>query len=218
MLLKRANYNRNEDYLLDTWVSTCSSWTHFSRRGVALADVSVMAPTGKDDMFTLGEHKTYRFEDLSSVALSFEAVFPHSSRSQAILFRKRTLHLVVIESQLAPAVRLAKLAAASISCPVGVMSLKPLVSTTVQSVVPAAACQHMEKTGHITRPRGDKSQQIAVLDLPLPVPVRITPHRCSQCQHSQSGSNAYFKVSVADLRVAFPGVMLHDSGWHGRVY
>ncbi len=34
----------------------------------------------------------------------------------------------------------------------------------------------------------------------------------------QSCLNAYVKVSDGDLRAAFAGVILHDSGRHGRVY
>ena len=84
------------------------------------------------------------------------------------------------------------------------------LQTELESIRPATAKQHCEANpGHTTVPRADKANFVFLLDLPLPVPLDVRPHRCSQCKHPStnipdSEIGNYFPVTPQDIAAAVP--------------
>ena len=65
-------------------------------------------------------------------------------------------------------------------------------------------------------PRADKEKHRFLLDLPVPVPVDVTPYRCSKCQHSKATKEAnYFPVQIEDILAEFPAACVCSTARDG---
>ena len=186
----------------------------FTRRGLSYADICPLLPCGSSDeagTFKLGHLLTSLQSELQDPKLNFEVV-PHSAISSTIKFRRRDCEGVAVQVDVGNVLSATRSVSAAVpNARQASLTLAPLTMAEARPIIPSEARQHSEQTGHVTRARADKRKLMFVLDLPLPVPIDASPHRCVQCQHHVAGARSYFQVSLADIQVFWPEVSQHEA-------
>ena len=197
-------------------------WT---RRGVPLVDVAPLRAAvhhGEAGAMTaqMRDVVTRQKQDLSDVGLHFQAVPSKASRAVSLVFTRRP----------AGAPRSGAAAELSYNCRVAELwrtapgevftQPPPRIAPLVVQITPQGLLAHLEAHAagprpHRAVPRPDKTSFWTIHDVPVPILVDATPHRCLTCK--ALGDVSTYTVTVADVKVVFPNILSCRSLRYGSV-
>jgi len=190
----------------------------FTRRGVPMVDIALLARMQeKGAKWHIASMKTVRVDKATSVGLHFKV--SNIERRPVEFEQVGDANDEDVTNVPRLFVNLLQIAATYFADTVRGVPM-PDMQEQVCRVVPATAVGHCRThAGHRTVPRQDKKQVKFVMDLPVPVPVDLRPHRCVTCQSAPgSESGNYFKVTFGDFCQQMPQVRILHAEGHGVHY
>ena len=192
-----AKYLRGWVFILDV----------FQRRGMPMADVAKLQPQEPEEpegLFVLGNIETVQQVELQDISFRFRPTAVHRGHVQFQFVENVPRNVILQLSEWLGQAQ--KVAAHRVSEPTTWCA--PLAhERKIVSVTPSSAAEHSEfHAGHTTQPRQDRGDVKFLLDLPLPVPMEVRPHRCRTCERSaDTAATSYFSPTDTDILQACAG-------------
>ena len=192
----------------------------FTRRRVPLAVVCPLVESaGKDGEWRAGPVENCHQQDLMQIGFHFEV--RAVGRNRRVTFVRRTTD----EDETATTKQCRSLAdtrsfAASLCEAHSASRSLSIEMVSVRAITPAAAEEHQRQhPGHRTAPREAKGDPTWILNLPMPRPLDLRPHRCITCKNNKRNKQpAYFKVQWSDVKRAHPDILRARCGSAGTMY